>query len=70
MKTDRTRTSSGDRVGDHQRRVLDAKQIDIGLEYEVQYWMRALGVGREALTAAVAEVGSDARAVSRRLGKG
>jgi hypothetical protein len=52
------------------RRVLEPKTIDIRLEYEVQYWARALGVGREALIEAVKSVGNDARAVSRSLGKG
>jgi hypothetical protein len=59
-----------DPKGDHARRVLEPKLIDIEREYEVQYWARAFGVGREALIQAVGEVGADARAVSRRLGKG
>ena len=49
---------------------LAPKQIDIGIEYELQYWSRALCVSRAALIAAVGAVGSDARAVSRQLGKG
>jgi hypothetical protein len=44
--------------------------INVELEYELQYWSRAFGVGRAALLAAVAAVGPDARAVSRQLGKG
>jgi hypothetical protein len=69
INSDRRR-SGADAVGDHMRRVLEPKTIDIGLEYEVQYWARALGVGREALIDAVKSVGNDARAVSRSLGKG
>jgi hypothetical protein len=48
----------------------EPRRIDITREYEVQYWARAFGVSREALFGAVGEVGDDARAVSRRLGKG
>ena len=49
---------------------LEPKRIDVGIEYELQYWSRALGVGRAALIEAVAVVGDDARAVSRKLGRG
>jgi hypothetical protein len=49
---------------------LAPKRIDIGIEYELQYWTRALGVSRAALIGAVDAVGADARAVSRQLGKG
>ena len=49
---------------------LEPRRIDVGIEYELQYWARALGVNRTALIAAVAAVGPDARAVSRRLGRG
>lgn len=49
---------------------LAPKHIDIELEYELQYWARALGVSRTALVEAVKAVGSDARTVSRQLGKG
>jgi len=64
------RSGPGLGVADHLKRVLPAKTIDIGVEYELQYWSRAFGVGREALLAAVETVGPDARAVSRQLGKG
>ena len=57
-------------VAEHLKHVLPVKQINIEHEYELQYWSRAFGVGREALLAAVSEVGTEARAVSRRLGKG
>ena len=50
--------------------VLPTRTINVGLEYELQYWSRAFGVGREALLAAVQAAGTDARAVSRQLGKG
>lgn len=49
---------------------LEPKRIDIAVEYELQYWSRALCVSRAALIAAVAAVGDDARAVSRQLGRG
>ncbi len=49
---------------------LAPRRIDIAIEYELQYWCRALNVSRDALIAAVAAVGPDARAVSRRLGRG
>jgi hypothetical protein len=49
---------------------LEPKRIDVAVEYELQYWARALRVSRDDLIAAVAAVGDDARAVSRRLGKG
>jgi hypothetical protein len=46
------------------------KQIDIGDEYQLQYWCRALRVSRTDLVEAVKSVGPSARAVSRMLGKG
>ena len=46
------------------------KQIDIGEEYQLQYWSRALRVSRNDLIEAVTNVGANARAVSRALGKG
>jgi hypothetical protein len=49
---------------------LTPMQIDVSVEYQLQYWSRALCVNRAALIAAVKTVGSDARAVSRELGKG
>jgi Protein of unknown function (DUF3606) len=70
MKLGASREDADAPVGDHLRRVLEPKQIDVGREYEVQYWTRAFGVGREALLEAVGEVGPNARAVSKRLGKG
>jgi Protein of unknown function (DUF3606) len=65
-----SRDGSGARIGDHKQRLLEPKRIDMSREYEIQYWARAFGVGREALEAAVGVVGNDARAVSRQLGKG
>ena len=49
---------------------LEPRRIDIGNEYDVQYWSRALRVSRAALIAAVTTAGPDARAVSRQLGRG
>jgi hypothetical protein len=53
-----------------QHYALPSRTINVEMEYELQYWSRAFGVGREALLAAVAVVGPSARAVSRQLGKG
>ena len=53
-----------------QQHALPSRTINIDQEYELQYWSRAFGVGREALLAAVQVVGPSARAVSRQLGKG
>jgi len=50
--------------------VLQPKQIDISVEYELQYWSRALRVNRADLIAAVKAVGANARSVSRELGRG
>ena len=49
---------------------LEPRLIDIRVEYDVQYWSRALRVSRTALIAAVTAAGPDARAVSRQLGWG
>jgi hypothetical protein len=49
---------------------LQPKQIDIAKPYDLQYWSRAFGVSQIDLIAAVTAVGSDARAVSRSLGRG
>jgi hypothetical protein len=49
---------------------LEPKQINIALEYELQFWSRALRVSRADLVAAVNAVGSSARAVSKELGRG
>jgi len=49
---------------------LRPKQIDISVEYELQYWSRAFQVTRDNLIAAVRAVGADARSVSRKLGRG
>ena len=46
------------------------KQINVALEYELQYWTRALRVSRADLVAAVQAVGPSARAVSKALGRG
>jgi hypothetical protein len=53
-----------------QQHALPSRTIKVEQEYELQYWSRAFGVGREALLEAVRAVGTDARAVSRQLGKG
>jgi hypothetical protein len=53
-----------------QQHALPSRTINVEQEYELQYWSRAFGVGREALLEAVRKVGTDARAVSRALGKG
>jgi hypothetical protein len=48
----------------------EPKQINIALEYELQFWSRALRVSRADLVAAVTAVGPSARAVSKELGRG
>jgi hypothetical protein len=47
----------------------DRDRINLSEDYEVDYWMKALGVSREALIDAVAAVGSTAAAVRQHLGK-
>jgi len=49
---------------------LEPKHINIALEYELQFWSRALRVSRADLVAAVNAVGTSARAVSKELGRG
>ena len=70
MKPGAAADGAGVPLGDQLPRAREPKRIDISREYEVQYWARAFGVSREALLEAAGEVGDDARAVSRRLGKG
>ena len=53
-----------------QQHALPSRTLNIEQEYELLYWSRAFGVGREALLEAVRKAGTDARAVSRQLGKG
>ncbi len=57
-------------LDDRTKPKLEAKQINIAIEYELQFWSRALRVSRDDLVAAVNAVGTSARAVSRALGRG
>ncbi len=47
----------------------DRSRIALGEDYEVAYWTRKFGVGRETLAEAVAAVGNSAQAVADYLGK-
>jgi hypothetical protein len=45
----------------------DRSRINVHEEWEVRHWTEALGVSREALEKAVAEVGASAEAVRQHL---
>ncbi|CAD1790805.1 DUF3606 domain-containing protein [Xanthomonas euroxanthea] len=47
----------------------DRDRINVNEDYELQYWIKALGVSAEELRAAVKAVGPTAAAVRRHLGK-
>jgi hypothetical protein len=47
----------------------DRSRINPTQEHEVRYWMKKWGVSRSQLEVAVRQVGPDARAVARLLGK-
>lgn len=52
-----------------QRAPADASRINMGEDYEVQYWTKRFGVSREELQNAVDRAGVSADAVARELGK-
>lgn len=52
-----------------QRGPADASRINMGEDYEVQYWTKRFGVSREELQNAVDRAGVSADAVARELGK-
>jgi Protein of unknown function (DUF3606) len=45
----------------------DSSRIAMGEDYEVEYWTRKLGVGRDELQQAVNAVGNSAQAVEKYL---
>ena len=47
----------------------DSSRINLGEDYEVNYWTHALGVSKEKLKDAVKAVGTSAKAVRDYLGK-
>ena len=47
----------------------DRKFIALGEDYEVEYWTKALGVSKDELERAVAQVGNSADKVRERLAK-
>ncbi len=53
-----------------QRGPQDASRISLSEAYEVEYWTKALGVSRDDLAKAVAEVGNGADAVRAYLQRG
>ncbi len=52
-----------------QRGPADASRINMGEDYEVQYWTKRFGVSRDELQDAVDRAGVSADAVARELGK-
>ena len=46
----------------------DRSRINLGEDYEVEYWSKTLGVSRERLVEAVKKVGDSLQAVRRELG--
>ena len=52
-----------------QRGPADASRINMGEDYEVQYWTKRFGVSRDELQNAVDRAGVSADAVARELGK-
>jgi hypothetical protein len=57
-------------VDDRSRRgQQDRGRINMGEDYEVQYWTTTLGVTKEELAAAINRVGESVQAVRRELGQ-
>jgi Protein of unknown function (DUF3606) len=46
----------------------DRSKINMGEDFEVKYWTKALGVDRDTLRKAVDKVGNSAAAVRKQLG--
>jgi len=46
----------------------DRSRINLGEDYEVDYWSKALGVSKERLVEVVKKVGDSVQAVRRELG--
>lgn len=47
----------------------DARLINVNERYELQYWIRTLGVSEEVLKRAIKKVGNSAEAVRHQLTK-
>jgi hypothetical protein len=58
MPVDRTR-----------RGVQDRGRINLGEEYEVEYWTKTLGISRARLTEIIRKVGDGVEAVRREVGR-
>ena len=58
MPDDRSRRGSRDRM-----------RINMGEDYEVEYWTKTLGISKDRLTEIVKKVGDSVQAVRRELGK-
>jgi hypothetical protein len=58
MADDKSKTGSPDR-----------DRINLSEDYEVQYWIKELGVSEEKLRSVVQAVGNTAKAVREHLGK-
>jgi hypothetical protein len=52
-----------------ERAPQDASRINLGEDWEVRYWTKALGVGEERLRELVRQHGNSAAAVKQALGK-
>jgi hypothetical protein len=46
----------------------DRSKINMGKDFEVKYWLKALGVSRSELQRVVEKVGNSAAAVRKELG--
>jgi hypothetical protein len=51
------------------RRAQDRGRINLGEEYEVEYWTKALGVSRARLAEVISKVGDGVEAVRREVGR-
>jgi hypothetical protein len=49
------------------RAVQDRARINVGEDYEVEYWAKALGVSKGRLIEAIAKVGDSVRAIRKEV---
>jgi len=49
------------------RHIQDRTRINIGEDYEIEYWARTLGITKERLVAVIGKVGDSLAAVRREL---
>jgi hypothetical protein len=52
-----------------QRAARDRGRINLGEEYEIEYWTRTLGVSRQRLAEVISKVGDGVEAVRREVGR-